>query len=225
MRHPRLTFAALTLAACLVMDTGIGMLRAAKQDVVDASSAVANEPMPVIEPPTIRLAKPTGSVPETAASLAPVRSDMSAMSPVDLPEPLMTRQGLVLASFQEATTACAKQGKRLPSIMEAARWAAGNGALVASVEDAKRLRRDGVANAIYLQRGAQTQTVDFYFDKDRFVYPARRPITNAAIWTSDERMLGGPAKASHYAFSLFGASFSPVPTSSMLAIVCMDKQQ
>ena len=222
-------FVGLTLVACLVLDTSIGMLRSEKQDMAQFQplAPAQGEPMPVIDPPTIRMAPPARSSPANASLPTPTpialpsRSD-TAMVAVDLPQPQDTKNGLVLATFQEATQLCRQQGKRLPSIMETAKWAANNGALVASVQDAKRLRRDVPANAIYLQRGAQTQTVDFYFDKDRFVYPARRPVTNAAIWTSDERMLGGPAKATHYAFSPFSASFSPVPTSSMLAVVCME---
>lgn len=187
---------------------------------------IPSETPPIVNPPSFKAPdKPAGLLPPPpltppAAAAVAIIADASFS---ELPEPQANKTGLILLNFADASLFCSKQGKRLPSILEVAQWAAHNGALVASIEDAKQLKRDNEANAIYLQRGAKTQTVDFYFDRDRFAYPAARPITNAAVWTSDERPLGGLAKANHYAFSLYNANFSPVPDTSSLAVVCLDK--
>ena len=201
------------------------MARAAIPETLPAQ-LIPSEAPPVVSPPSFKAPdKPAGLLPPPALT-SPAAAAVAIIADAafsELPEPQANKTGLILLNFAEASLFCSKQGKRLPSILEVAQWAAHNGALVASIEDAKQLKRDSEANAIYLQRGAKTQTVDFYFDRDRFAYPAKRPITNASVWTSDERSLGGLAKANHYAFSLYNASFSPVPDTSSLAVVCLDK--
>lgn len=247
MRFPRFLFAALTLVICLLLDFALGKLHLSTsylnpeslaagsvQEIAPAqmSPVVENTPPPKVSPPSFKaptlssaydkaqgLLPPPVLTPPPAGALAMLaRASFS-----ELPEPQFNKTGLLLLDFADASLFCSKQNKRLPTILDVAKWAAHNGALVASIADAQQLGRATPENAIYLQRGAQTQSIDFYFDKDRFAYPAKRPVTNAAIWTSDERPLGGPAKASHYAFSLYSASFSPVPTSSSLAVICLDK--
>lgn len=248
MRYPRSLFAALMLVICVFLDVVVGntsrltpvqenMTSAPrmeqrstkflpKNNVTELSSAdksakatsvlaAPSEPMPVITPPSFR-------TPEKIAGL--LASSKASASFIELPEPQISARGLVSLNFSEANLFCAKQNKRLPSILDVARWAAHNGALVASVQDAKRLQREKEADAIYLERSAQTKTVDFYFDNSRFVYPTARPITNASIWTSDARALGSLHNARHYAFFLYEAKFSAVPETSSLSVVCLEKK-
>ena len=142
----------------------------------------------------------------------------------DFPEPQFNSMGMMLLSFNDASQFCAKKNKRLPTILEAARWGKHHGASMATPQDAKERHRANPTSAVYIERTNKTSTVDFYFEKSRFVYPAQRPITNAAIWTSDKRALGGNQNASHYAFSMYEAYFSPVPETSALAVVCLDNK-
>lgn len=240
MRSPRLVFAALTLFICLLLDLTVGAFNTSAPNantvpmamVPDlpvspsvAASSPSKEPLPVINPPSFKVPDKTqGLLPppalsSPAAAAVAVFADKSFS---ELPEPQTTQTGLLLLAYADAKQLCEKQGKRLPSILDTAKWAAHNGALVASAADAKQLGRDRPSNAIYLDQ--HTKSVDFYYDKDRFSYPAKRAITNAAIWTNDDRQLGGQTKARHYAFSLYSASFSPVPSTSSLAVVCLNKK-
>ena len=234
MRYPRVVFVASILTACLLLDFLVGQttlsipsfaparLSASSVPAASvptqgagapvapkASLKISNDPPPAVSPPNFGAAdKPQG--------LLPPPSSFS-----ELPEPHFTTTGLVLMNFSDASQWCNKQNKRLPTTLEAARWAARNGASMTSVQEAKKLNRESDTNAIYSERTEKTKAVDFYFEKASFSYPAQRPITNAAIWTSDKRALGGTNNASHYAFSMYEAYFSPVPESSSLAVVCM----
>ena len=168
---------------------------------------ISQEPAPIVSPPAFR-------PPETIS--API------VFPREMPEPYSTTSGLVLMNFKEASAFCSTQEKRLPRAMEVAQWAAQHGAQVASVQKASLGMRSNPDNAVYTKHSGKTNTVDFYFNNARFVYPAQKPITNAAVWTSEARVLGTRSKATRYAFSLYSASFSPVPDTSMLAVVCVN---
>lgn len=140
---------------------------------------------------------------------------------LDLPEPHDTPDGLVLKTFEQARDLCTRKNKRIPTTLDVAKWAARNGAFVGSTNDAKRLHRNGAARAINVSLVSSTNIGGFYFDKDQFVYPKKRAITNASVWTQDDHARSG-LKASRYAFSLYSAAFYPVPETAMLAVICLD---
>lgn len=132
-----------------------------------------------------------------------------------LPEPYSLENGVETMVYNDALKYCETNNSRLPSVKEVGEWASKHGALVTKVKSSVEFE------TIYLEKTPSNTEVDFYFDASKFVYPVERHITNAAIWTSDFRNLGGTL--THYAFSPYSAYFSPVPNSSMLGVICLPK--
>lgn len=212
-KHPRLVLSVVIVAAGLLLDMFLEQRTPAPGTLV--STGKINEKRDTPADPASTLA----STP--ASTLSGDISFFSENTSSALPEPQYTPNGLLLKTFEQAHDLCTEKKQRLPTTLEVAHWATRNGALLDSVSNAKQLGRDKTANAIYLERNAKASTVDFYFDNNGFVYPKNRPITNASIWTSDARALGGLHNAKYYAFSLYEAKFSAVPETSSLAVVCM----
>lgn len=206
-KHPRLVLSVVIVAVGLLLDMSLEKRTPAPGTLV--STGKINE----------KRDKPA----DPASTLSGDISFFSENTSSALPEPQYTPNGLLLKTFEQARDLCTEKKQRLPTTLEVAHWATRNGALLDSVSNAKQLGRDKTANAIYLERNAKASTVDFYFDNNGFVYPKNRPITNASIWTSDARALGGLHNARHYAFFLYEAKFSAVPETSSLAVVCLEK--
>lgn len=110
----------------------------------------------------------------------------------DLPEPLSTSGGLITGNLEQARAHCQKEHLRLPSVAETTAWAVQHGAT--------QLHVGNMAPKL---------------DAEKFVYPPKRLIINAAVWTENVNVPG------RYAFSLYEAKYSPVPPSAVLAIVCV----
>lgn len=229
-KHPRLVLAVVIVAAGLLLDVSLKQRTPAPDTLVSTGelNGTSNKPADGKSTQTRSNASgasttelTTDSTETPASTLFGNISVFSENTFLDLPEPQYTPNGLVLKTFEQAHDLCAEKKQRLPTTLEVAKWAARNGAFLASVQDAKRLNKDSDTNAVYLERSAHNKTVDFYFNGDQFVYPKNRPITNASIWTSDERVLGGLYNAKYYAFSLYETRFSAVPMTSSLAVVCL----
>lgn len=235
MHYPRFFFATLTLVICILLDVLVGDMffstsRASAvvttSNANNAAAPLQPEQAPVISPPDFRVPKKkpnalSSNIPYTRLSTEAI-TRLTSSKPVALPDPQADKNGLLLFSFADAIRYCAKQNKRLPTVLEVAAWASHHGAVLTSFDNVEKRKQYKDEKTIYLQRDTQNTRVDFYFDNDRFVYPIKKLVTNAAVWTQDERSLGGPHNATHYAFSLYGASFSPVPKSSMLPVICVN---